>query len=86
MNNLQQSAESLEAFLRSVLAREGSEAYLQELRAQEMGIYSVTDDVAKLRNAVTVCQVIYKLITETYQPPEPISRHEVDPQTATIEV
>ena len=86
LNNLQQSAESLEAFIKNTLAREGSEFYLRELRQQEMGVYSVSDDVAKLRDAVVVCQSIYGLITEPYSRPEPISRHEVDPQTATVEV
>lgn len=86
LNNLQQSAESLEAFIKNTLAREGSESYLQELRRQEMGVFSVTDDVAKLRDAVVVCQSIYKLITEPYSPPAPISRHEVDPTTATIDL
>jgi len=85
MNNLQQSAESLEAFIKNTLAREGSESYLRELRQQEMGIYSVDNDVEKLRDAVVVCQSIYKLITEAYQQPEPISRHEVDPTTATVD-
>ena len=56
-----------------------------ELRLQEMGIYSVDDDVAKLRDAVLVCQSIYKLITEPYTPPAPISRCDVDPTTATID-
>ena len=86
LNNLQQSAESLEAFIKNTLARESSEDYLQEMRQQEMGIYSVDDDVAKLRDAVVVCQSIYKLITEPYAPPTPINRHEVDPATATVEV
>ena len=86
LNNLQQSAESLEAFIKNTLAREGSESYLRELRAQDMGVYCVSDDVAKLRDAVVVCQSIYGLITEPYSKPEPISRHEVDPQTATVEV
>ena len=86
LNNLQQSAESLEAFVKNILAREGSESYLRELRQQEMGIYSVDDDVQKLRDAVVVCQSIYKLITESYSPPAPISRHEVDPSTATIDL
>jgi hypothetical protein len=86
MNNLQQSAESLEAFIKTTLAREGSESYLRELRQQEMGIYSVDNDVAKLRDAVVVCQSIYKLITEQYQPPEPISRHEVNVQDTTVEI
>ena len=85
LNNLQQSAESLEAFIKNTLAREGSESYLRELRQQEMGVYSVSDDVAKLRDAVVVCQSIYGLITEPYSKPEPISRHEVDPRTATVE-
>lgn len=84
LNNLQQSAESLEAFIKNVLAREGSESYLQELRQQQMGVYSVDDDVAKLRDAVVVCQSIYKLITEAYQPPAPISKHEVHPSTVTV--
>ena len=86
LNNLQQYAEYLEAFIKNTLAREGSESYLRELRQQEMGIYSVSDDVAKLRDAVVVCQSIYKLITEPYIPPAPISRHEVDPSTATIDL
>lgn len=86
LNNLQVSADSLEAFIKNTLAREASESYLQELRKQNMGVYSVSDDVAKLRDAVMVCQSIFKLITEPYTRPEPISRHEVDPQTATIEV
>lgn len=86
LNNLQQSAESLEAFIKNTLAREGSESYLRELRQQEMGVYSVDDDVDKLRDAVVVCQSIYKLITEPYQPPQPISRHKVDPTTATVDV
>lgn len=86
LNNLQQSAESLEAFIKNTLARESSESYLRELRQQEMGIYSVDDDVQKLRDAVVVCQSIYKLITEPYSPPAPISRHEVDPSIATIDL
>jgi len=86
LNNLQQSAESLEAFIKNTLAREGSESYLRELRQQEMGVYSVTDDITKLRDAVVVCQSIYRLITEPYSPPAPISRHEVDPTTATIDL
>jgi hypothetical protein len=86
LNNLQQSAESLEAFIKNTLAREGSESYLQELRRQEMGVYSVDDDINKLRDAVLVCQSVFKLITEPYAPPAPISRHEVDPTTATIDL
>lgn len=86
LNNLQQSAESLEAFIKNTLAREGSEFYLRVLRQQEMDVYSVHNDVVKLRDAVMVCQSIYKLITEPYTPPAPISRHEVDPATATVEV
>ena len=86
LNNLQQSAESLDAFLRNTLAREGSESYLRELRQVDRGIFSVSDDIQKLRDAVVVCQSIYKLITEAYTPPAPISRHEVDPTTATVEV
>lgn len=86
LNNLQQSAETLEAFIKNTLAREGSESYLRELRQQEMGIYSVSDDVAKLRDAVLVCQSVYQLITEPYTPPAPISRHDVDPAAVTVEV
>lgn len=86
LNNLQESAESLEAFIKNTLAREGSESYLRELRQQDMGIYTVVDDVAKLRDAVLVCQSIFKLITEPYTPPAPISRHEVDPIYATVSV
>ena len=85
MNNLQESAQALEAFIKNTLAREGSDSYLRELRQQEMGIYSVTDDVAKLREAVVVCQSIYRLITEPYAPPVPISRYD-DPKTTTVEI
>jgi hypothetical protein len=85
LHNLQASVEAVEAFIKSVLARERSEAYLQELRQVDMGIYSVTNDVGKLRDAVVVCQSVYKLITEPYVRPEPISRYEVDPRTVTIE-
>jgi hypothetical protein len=86
LNNLQQSAESLEAFIKNILAREGSESYLRELRQQDMGIYSVSDDIKKLRDAVVVCQSVYKLITEPYVAPQPISRREVDPSTASVDV
>lgn len=77
LNNLQQSAESLEAFIRNTLAREGSESYLGEMRKLDLGIFSVDDDMTKLRDAVMVCQSVYKLITEPYTPPTPISRAEV---------
>lgn len=86
MNNLQDSAEALEAFVRNLLARENSETYLQTLRQQDLGVYSVADDVSKLRDAVIVCQSIYRLITEPYQSVEPISRHETDPKTATVQI
>ena len=86
LNNLQQSAESLEAFIKNTLAREGSESYLRELRQQEMGIYSVSDDVAKLRDAVVVCQSIYKLITEPYTPPAPMARSEEVVSDVVIDV
>jgi hypothetical protein len=76
LNNLQESAESLEAFIKNTLAREGSESYLRELRHLDLGIFSVDDDMTKLRNAVMVCQSVYKLITEPYTPPTPISRED----------
>jgi hypothetical protein len=74
LSNLQQSAESLRAFLKSVLAREGTEAYLTELRAQEMGIYSVGKDIELLRDAVKVLQEAFRLATDPYIPPAPITR------------
>jgi len=86
LNNLQESAEALEAFIKNTLAREGSESYLSELRRLDLGIFSVSDDINKLRNAVLVCQSVFKLITEPYTPPAPISRREVDPKSATVEV
>jgi hypothetical protein len=76
LNNLQESAEYLEAFIKNTLAREGSESYLRELRQLDLGIFSVDDDMTKLRNAVMVCQSVYKLITEPYTPPTPISRED----------
>jgi hypothetical protein len=84
--NLQQSADSLRAFLKSTLAREGSESYLTDLRELDLGIYSVGKDIELLRNAVTTLQEVYKLAIEPYIPPAQVSRHEVDPTTATIDL
>lgn len=84
--NLQQSADSLRAFLKSTLAREGTETYLTELRDLDLGIYSVGKDIELLRNAVTTLQEVHKLAIEPYNAPNPISRHEVDPTTATIDL
>lgn len=72
--NLQQSAESLRAFLKNVLSREGSESYLTELRNVEAGIYSVDRDVELLRGAVVTLQEVFKLATEPYTPPAPMPR------------
>lgn len=72
--NLQQSAESLRAFLKNVLSREGSESYLTELRNVEAGIYSVDKDVELLRGAVVMLQEAFKLATEPYTPPPPMPR------------
>lgn len=84
--NLQQSADSLRAFLKSTLAREGTETYLTELRDLDLGVYSVGKDIELLRNAVTTLQEVYKLAIEHYIPPTQVSRHEVDPTTATIDL
>ena len=84
--NLQQSADSLRSFLKSTLAREGTEAYLTELRNLDLGIYSVGKDIELLRNAVTTLQEVFKLAVETYAPPVQVSRHEVDPTTTTIDL
>lgn len=86
LNNLQESAESLEAFIKNTLAREGSESYLGEMRRLDLGIFSVSDDMTKLRNAVVVCQSIYKLITEPYQPPTPMPRNEPTASESKIDV
>jgi hypothetical protein len=72
--NLQQSADSLRAFLKNVLAREGSESYLTELRDVPAGIYSVDKDVQLLRDAVVTLQEAFKLATQPYTPPAPMSR------------
>ena len=84
--NLQQSADSLRAFLKNTLAREGTEAYLTELRNLGGGIYSVANDTELLRNAVITLQEVYKLSIEPYTPPDQVSRHEVDPTTTTIDL
>ena len=75
--NLQQSAESLQAFLKNTLAREGSEAYLTQMRGLDLGIYSVGKDIELLRSAVTTLQGVFRLATEPYTPPAPIAREEV---------
>jgi hypothetical protein len=74
--NLQQSAESLQAFLKNTLAREGSEAYLTQMRGLDLGIYSVGKDIELLRGAVTTLQGVFRLATEPYAPPAPITRAE----------
>ncbi|MEB3354694.1 MAG: hypothetical protein VKM34_10765, partial [Cyanobacteriota bacterium] len=66
----------LRAFLKNVLAREGSESYLTELRNVEAGIYSVDKDVELLRGAVVTLQEVFKLATEPYTPPAPMPRSE----------
>lgn len=84
--NLQQSAESLRAFLKNVLAREGSETYLTELRNVEAGIYSVDKDVQLVRDAVVTLQEAFKLATEPYTPPAPIPRSADVTSNVTIDV
>lgn len=84
--NLQQSVESLRAFLKSVLAREGSEAYLTELRNVEAGIYSVDKDVQLVRDAVVTLQEAFKLATEPYTPPTPMPRNESVAADVVIDV
>ena len=74
--NLQQSAESLQAFLRNTLAREGSESYLTQMRGLDLGIYSVGNDIELLRGAVTTLQGVFRLATDPYTPPTPISRED----------
>jgi hypothetical protein len=74
--NLQQSAESLQAFLKNTLAREGSEAYLTQMRGLDLGIYSVGNDIDLLRGAVTTLQGVFRLATDPYTPPTPISRED----------
>lgn len=84
--NLQQSAESLRAFLKSVLAREGSEAYLTELRNVEAGIYSVDKDVELLRGAVVTLQEVFRLASEPYTPPAPMPRSQDVASDVVIDV
>ena len=84
--NLQQSAESLRAFLKNVLSREGSEAYLTELRNVEAGIYSVDKDVQLLRDAVVTLQEVFKLATEPYTPPAPMPRSADVASDVTVDV
>ena len=74
--NLQQSAESLQAFLKNTMAREASEAYLTQMRDLDIGIYSVGNDIELLRSAVTTLQGVFRLATEPYTPPTPISRED----------
>jgi hypothetical protein len=84
--NLQQSADSLRAFLKNVLAREGSESYLSELRGLDLGIYSVGKDIELLRGSVTTLQEVFKLATEPYTPPSPMPRSADVTSDVTIDV
>lgn len=86
LHNLRVSADALETLLKNILVRNG-DGRLAEMRARtDLGVYAVDDDMGLLRGAVETCQRVYKLATEPYIPPTPISRHEVDPATATVEV
>jgi hypothetical protein len=86
LHNLRVSADALEALLKNILVKNG-DGRLAEMRARtDLGIYAVDDDMGLLRGAVETCQSIYKLITEPYVAPQPISRREVDPSTASVDV
>jgi hypothetical protein len=86
LHNLRVSADALETILKNILVRGGDERLVLMRQRTDMGIFSVHDDMELLRGAVETCQAVFRLATEKYQRPEPISRHEVDPQTATVEV
>ena len=86
LHNLRVSADALEAMLKNILVRGGDERLAEMRQRTDMGIFSVHDDMELLRGAVQTCQTVFRLATEKYQRPEPISRHEVDPQTATVEI
>jgi hypothetical protein len=84
--NLQASTDALVSFLSGTLAREGTEAYLAELRALDLGIYSVGKDVELLRQAVIRLQEVFRLATERYTPIEPLARATpVEEQTLDVD-
>lgn len=86
LHNLRVSADALEARLKNILARSG-DGRLAEMRARtDLNVYSVHDDLNLLRGAVEACQRIYRLATEPYVAPQPISRRDFDPTTATVDV
>ena len=85
LHNLRVSADALEALLKNILVRGGDERLDAMRQRTDMGIFSVNDDMDLLRGAVETCQNVFRLATEQYQRPEPISRHEVDPTTATVD-
>ena len=75
----------METLLKNILVRGGDERLDAMRQRTDMGIFSVKDDMDLLRGAVETCQNVFRLATEQYQRPEPISRHEVDPTTATVD-
>ena len=85
LHNLRVSADALETLLKNILVRGGDERLDAMRQRTDMGIFSVKDDMDLLRGAVETCQNVFRLATEQYQRPEPISRHEVDPTTATVD-
>jgi hypothetical protein len=86
LHNLRVSADALEALLKNILVKNG-DGRLAEMRARtDLGIYAVDDDMGLLRGAVETCQRIYRLATEPYVPPTPISRCEVDPTSTTTDI
>lgn len=85
LHNLRVSADALETLLKNILVRGGDERLIAMRQRTDMGIFSVDDDMDLLRGAVETCQNVFRLATEQYQRPEPISRHEADPTTATVD-
>ena len=86
LHNLRVSADALEALLKNILVRGGDERLVAMRQRTDMGIFSVHDDMELLRGAVETCQSVFRLATEKYQRPEPISRHEVGAENATVEL
>ena len=77
LHNLRTSADALEARLKNILVKNGDGRLAEMRKRTDLGVYSVDNDLELLRGAVETCQRVFRLATEPYTPPTPISRAEV---------
>ena len=76
LHHLRTSADALEAKLKNILVKNGDGRLAEMRKRTDLGVYSVDNDLELLRGAVETCQRVFRLATEPYTPPTPISRED----------